>query len=151
MKNLEAKAKEGRINENASIRDRQSIIINAPIEKVWDILTAVEQWPTWNKEIKSANCPSPVSEGVKFDWHIRLTTFQSYFQAVNKPTLLSWTGKSNFMKSIFVWNLEASDQQTIVTVEESIEGFVIPLFNNHSKLHDILIDWLNALKRKSEA
>ena len=151
MKNLEAKAKEGRINENASIRDRQSIIINAPVEKVWDILTDIEQWPKWNKEIKSANCSSPVAEGVKFEWHVRLTTFQSSFQAVNEPTLLSWTGKSKLMKSIFVWNLEASDQQTIVTVEESIEGFVIPIFNNHSKLHDILIDWLSALKCKSES
>ena len=151
MKDLEAKAKEGRINENASIRDRQSIIINAPIEKVWDILTDIQHWPTWNKEIKSTKCSSLVEEGAKFDWHIRLTTFRSYIQAVNEPTLLSWTGKSKLMKSIFVWNLEASDQQTIVTVEESIEGFVIPIFNNHSKLHDILIDWLSALKRKSES
>lgn len=150
MKNLESQAREGRINENASIRDRQSIIINAPIDRVWSLLTDIDNWPNWNKEIKSASCTT-VAEGASFDWHIRHTSFVSTFQAVKEPTLLSWLGKSKLMKSIFVWNLEASDQQTIVTVEESIEGFVIPIFNNHSKLHDILVDWLNALKKKAEA
>jgi uncharacterized protein YndB with AHSA1/START domain len=149
MNELESQAREGRINENASIRDRQAAIINAPIEKVWKILTLVNEWPNWNPEIKSARAEK-VQARESFDWHIKHSHFQSIFQVVNEPTLLTWTGKSKLVKSIFVWNLEASDNQTIVTVEESIEGFVIPLFNNHSKLHDILIDWLKALKSEAE-
>jgi uncharacterized membrane protein len=149
MKELESQAKEGRINENASIRDRQSVIINGPIDKVWSVLTDVREWPSWNKEIKSASCEK-VEVGAKFEWHIRHSHFKSTFQVVDKPNVLSWTGKSKLVKSIFVWNLEASDSQTIVTVEESVEGFVIPIFNNHSKLHDILMDWLAALKEKTE-
>jgi uncharacterized protein YndB with AHSA1/START domain len=149
MRELEIQAKEGRINENASIRDRQSIIINAPVERVWEILTQISNWPQWNKEIKSTNC-SDVRIGVEFEWHIHHSHFISKLQAVDKPNLFSWTGKSKLTKSIFVWNLDASDDQTIVTVEESVEGFIIPIFNKQSKLHDILIDWLNALKTQSE-
>ncbi|MEQ9230642.1 MAG: SRPBCC family protein [Cyclobacteriaceae bacterium] len=149
MKELEKSAKDGRINENASIRDRQSLIINAPIQKVWDILSDVKNWPTWNKEIKSAECDK-VEVGAEFNWTIRLTHFSSTFQVVDAPTLLTWTGKSKLVKSIFVWNLEASDEQTILTVEESVEGFILPVFNNQSKLHDILVGWIEALKIKAE-
>jgi uncharacterized membrane protein len=149
MKKLEIQAQEGRINEQASIRDRQSIIINAPIAKVWNVLIDVNNWPQWNKDIKSASC-AQVSAGSEFEWKILHKRFKSKFQAVNEPGLLTWTGKSKLVKSIFVWSLEASDSQTIVTVEESVEGIVIPLFNKQSKLHDVLIDWLEALKMKAE-
>jgi uncharacterized protein YndB with AHSA1/START domain len=149
MNALENKAREGRINEDASIRDRQSVIINAPIEKVWEILTNVNDWPKWNKEIKSAKCEK-VALGAHFEWHIRLSNFKSTFQVVDKPNLLVWTGKSKLVKSIFVWNLEATDTQTILTVEESLEGFIVPIFNNQSKLHDILLDWIHALKASAE-
>ena len=147
MKKLEEWAKEGRINNDASVRDRQSAIINAHIDKVWELLTDVNAWPSWCEEIKSAEC----DKGADFDWTVRHTHFVSQFQTVQEPTLLTWVGKSKFVKAIFVWNLEASDEQTIVTVEESIEGFIIPIFNNHSKLHGILIDWLAALKQTAEA
>lgn len=149
MKKLEEKAREGRINENASIRDRQSAIINAPIEKVWRLLLDVNDWPNWNAEIKLAKCDK-VEPGAEFEWTVKHSHLRSRFQIVEEPTLLTWTGKSAMIKAIFVWNLEASEQQTIVTVEESVEGILVPVFNNHSKLHDILVDWLQALKAKAE-
>jgi len=149
MKTLESQAREGRINENASIRDRQSVIINAPIDRVWQILTTVNAWPQWNKEIKMAKCEK-VAVDAEFEWQVRLSHFKSTFQVVDTPNTLAWTGKSKLVKSIFVWNLEASDTQTIVTVEESLEGFILPVFNNHSKLHNVLIDWLHALKKEAE-
>lgn len=150
MKRLEPLAKEGKINEDASIRDRQSAIINAPIDKVWELLINVNEWSDWNPEIKDTKCDKVVADAA-FEWTIRHTHMKSKFQVVNKPELLTWVGKSKFSKVIFVWNLEASDAQTIVTVEESVEGFVLPIFNNHSKLHDILVDWLQALKATAES
>jgi len=150
MNSLEKKAREGRINEDASIRDRQSVIINAPIEKVWGVLTNVNQWPTWFKEVKMAKCTN-VQVGETFEWHIRPSHFISTFQLVSAPTTLSWTGKSKLVRSIFVWSLEASDNQTILTVEESLEGFIVPVFNNQTKLHNVLLDWIRALKVEAEA
>ncbi len=149
MKLLEALAREGRINENASIRDRQSSIVNAPIENVWNLLTNINSWSEWSSEIKSINCEK-VEEGALFKWTIRHTKMHSSIQAMKKPNLFAWTGKSSFIKTIFVWNLEESENQTLITVELSVEGLVIPLFNNPSKLHDLLLNWLNALKTKAE-
>ncbi len=149
MKTLEKFAKEGRINEDASIRDRQSVIINARIEKVWDILIDVANWPQWYSEVKKAKCGT-VDAGESFEWTVKATNLKSIFQIVDTPTQLAWTGKSKFVKAIHVWTLEASDDQTIVTVEESIEGFLIPVFNRNSKIHDSLLSWLSALKIESE-
>ena len=125
MKALEAQAKEGKINENASIRDRQSAIVNAPIEDVWKLLVEVDNWSKWNPEISKVKCDE-VKEGAEFSWSIRNTHLNSSFQIIQEPTLITWVGKSKFIKVIFVWELEASDSQTIVTVEESVDGFVVP-------------------------
>jgi len=149
MKTLESQARDGKINENASIKDRQSIIINAPIQRVWDVLTNVNKWSEWYPDIKSASSDK-VEAGASFDWALKSTHLKSEFQLVEEPTLLAWTGKSKMVKAIHVWNLEAADDQTIVTVEKSIEGFLIPVFNRQSKVHDDLMAWIDALKVEAE-
>jgi len=149
MITLEEQAKNGKINENASIRDRQSIIINAPIQRVWDVLTHINDWPNWYEDIKSAACDK-VEAGAAFSWALKSTHLKSEFQLVEEPTQLAWTGKSKMVKAIHVWNLEAADDQTIVTVEKSIEGFLIPVFSRQSKVHDDLMAWIDALKVESE-
>lgn len=145
MKTLDSQAQNGKINEDASIKDRQSIIINAPIQRVWDILTNVNKWPKWYPEITSASCEK-VETGASFEWTLKSTHLKSNFQLVEEPTLLAWTGKSKMVNTIHVWNLEAVDNQTIVTAEKSIEGFLIPVFNRQSKVHDDLMAWIEALR-----
>ena len=149
MKTLDAQAKEGKINVNAGIRDRQSVIINASIERVWEVLTNVDGWSEWYDEIESASCDK-VRIGASFEWVTKSAHLHSVFRLVNEPTQLAWTGKSKIAKSIYVWNLEVADDQTIVTVEKSSEGFLISVFNRQSKIHDDLLAWIGALKEESE-
>ncbi|MBV6644005.1 MAG: SRPBCC family protein [Cyclobacteriaceae bacterium] len=139
-------AQEGKINENASVRDRQSIIINAPIEKVWDILVDVSKWPEWNGDIASTE----QHQDGTFTWHLGGTKIRSTFASKTKPTLLSWTGKALMVKAIHVWSLEKTDEdQTIVSAEESIQG-LMTIIIGHRRLHSNLINWLTQLKKKSE-
>ena len=149
MKSLEAQAKEGKINEDASIRDRQSIIINAPIQRVWDVLININRWHDWYHDIKDASCEK-VEVGAPFEWSLKSTHLHSNFQLVEEPTRLAWTGKSKMVKAIHVWDLESADDQTILTAEKSIEGFLIPVFNRQSKVHDDLMAWIEALKVEAE-
>jgi len=76
--------------------------------------------------------------------------FSCQFQCIQPKEVVSWISKTRFAKAIYVWNLEASDKQTIVTVEESIDGLIIPMITNHSKIHGLLMDWLEALKKKTD-
>ncbi len=150
MKRLNALAQKGKINENASIRDSHSIIINSSIDTVWNVLTDIEKWPEWNPEIKRVALQGELEEGSHFEWKQGRTQGHSQIQQVKKPTSFAWTSKANWVKRIFVWSLESDENQTIATVSASLQGTLVVLVENHQKLYDELLNWLECLKNKSE-
>jgi uncharacterized membrane protein len=140
-------ADQGKTNHEASLKDYQSIIINAPIQRVWDIISAIDQWSNWNPLVKS----SKKIDQNHFDWKVGKTKLSATIRKNNPPLVFSWISSSLFSTRIHVWKLEKTEEsQTIATVEESIEGFLIPLFKNHNSLHVELLTWLSQLKLKSE-
>ena len=151
MKRLNALAQKGKINENASIRDSHSIIINASIQKVWDILTDVEKWPEWNSEVKNVDLKGELKEGTHFGWKLGRKSGNAEIQLLKEPTSFTWTGKANLVKRIFVWSLESDENQTIATVSTSLQGTFVVLMENHQKIYDELLNWLECLKTTSEA
>jgi uncharacterized membrane protein len=149
MKNLEVLAQEGKINRHANLRDKQSVIINAPIDKVWSVLTDLKNWSNWNSDIDWVEFDQ-LEKGKSFRWKIKGSTITSKITALNEPELISWMGSYMGIKAIHVWRLDRTDgNQTIVTNEESMEGF-LTLFFGHRKLHETLISWLNQLKKEVE-
>lgn len=149
MKYLNPLAKEGKINKDAHITDRQSIIINSPIEKIWELLVNVQAWPEWNHDIKVDKYTSTADEET-FKWQIKGQSIRSSFQKVDPPYLLAWTSRSQMFKAVNVWRLEQAGDQTIVSAEESIQG-LSAFFFGHQKLHNTLLTWLSRLKVKAEA
>lgn len=150
MKVLIPLAESGRINTEASIRDSQSIIINAPIEKIWKILADISKWPEWNPSIRSIKLEA-FEVGKSFKWNINGANVTSIIRSINAPEMLTWTGSSTGFKSIHVWKLEtAESNQTIVSTEESLQG-IMTLFHSHQKLHSTLVEWLERLKETAES
>ena len=150
MKRLNALAKKGEINENASIRDSHSTVINASIERVWSVLTDIEKWPEWNEDVKKVELNGELKEGVGFTWKQGRTQGHSEIQQIKEPTSFSWTSKANWVKRIFVWSLESDENQTIATVSASLQGTLVVLVENHQKVYDELLNWLECLKTKAE-
>lgn len=148
MKTLGPLAKEGKINQDASVRDSQSTIINAPVEKVWQILSDLPNWPQWNPEIKSIKIDQ-VKVGADFIWNVSGNTIKSTIRQIKENEMISWTGTTRGIKAIHVWKLEADGNQTIVTTEESWQGF-FTLFFSHHKLHSSLLNWLDRLRATAE-
>lgn len=148
MNKLKTLAVAGKINKNASIRDSKGTIINAPIDKVWETLIKIEDWPNWNKDIKSVE-GSQLQVGSEFGWHLGGIHIHSIVQRIDTPELLAWTGTAFGIKAIHIWRLERSDDQTIVSTEESVQGFRT-LFYNHQSLHNTLLHWLDRLKQRVE-
>lgn len=149
MNDLTALAQQGKINQDASIRDRQSTIVNTSISKVWKALLDMEKWPEWNQDIlmdKSCN----VEIGNAFEWKLSGSRRTSTIQQIKPHELLSWTTSSKGIQTIHVWKLdETEDNQTIVSVEMSSQGFST-LFFSHQKLHSTLLNWLARLKQRAE-
>lgn len=143
-------AKAGKINPNASIRDKQSLVVNASIEKCWKVLSEIEKWPDWNKDIHIKKFDK-LESGSKFSWKINGFNIKSTLQLIDPPGIITWTGKVLWIKAIHKWSFEKVEKdQTIVTSEESMQGFLIPLFYTHQKLHSDLLNWLSKLKVEAE-
>lgn len=148
MKKLKSLAENAKINSEASIRDSQAIIINAPIDKVWDVLIDIKSWNQWNEAL-AVSKTEKLEAGISFKWSMSGLQVFSTVQKIQSPELLTWTTKAFGIKAIHVWRLEESDKQTIVTSEASIQGFRT-LFFSHHKLHSALLNWLDKLKQRAE-
>ncbi len=151
MNYLNTLASQGKINENANVKDQHSIIINAPIARVWGILVNMEAWPEWNDKIKKVKVDGEVAVGTNFGWTFDGKKFNSQIQSADEPTTLAWTGKSSLVKSVYVWQLEDDENQTIATLSNSLEGTFTILFNKHQKIYNDLLNWLQTLKDKAES
>ena len=146
MKELEQIAQEGRIDENSSLTDRQSIIINVSIQEVWNKLTAIDQWPEWNKDIKWAKGVAK-KQGDVFSWNHHGKNYQSILEVAKAPHLFTFVAKSGLIKSIFSWTLDETDEnQTVISMEQSSKGFMLFLFMNHGKVHYDMLHWLEQLR-----
>ena len=61
------------------------IEINAPIDRVWAVLTTIDLWPAWNPDVKSVSIDGPVAEGSIFRWKAGPGTITSRVEHVGSP------------------------------------------------------------------
>jgi uncharacterized membrane protein len=121
---VQAKPGDPAVKENAPVVSSAQGEVDAPIDDVWRILTAIEGWPTWNRDVKSVSIDGPVVEGATFRWKAGPSTISSTVTRVDRPRLIAWTGKTLGISAIHVWRLEPRGGRTLVHTEESYEGLV---------------------------
>jgi hypothetical protein len=143
---------EGGINPRAPVAGTSETEIAATREAVWEVLTGIEHWPTWNPEVKSVSMQGGVAEGSEFRWKAGPGTITSTIQRVDPPRLITWTGKTFGIRAIHVHALEAREGMTHVRSDESYEGLVARLFRARLQktLDDALEDGLRHLKAEAE-
>lgn len=64
---LTALAANGRSQENAPVKAASEIVIRAPVEKVWQILTTINEWPNWQSTVSAAHLDGPLEPGTSFN------------------------------------------------------------------------------------
>jgi len=140
------------INEQAPIVATSEIEIAASPEAVWEVLTAFEDWPTWNREVKSMAIEGNVGPGTVFRWKAGPGTITSTIQCVEPPRQIGWTGKTLGIDAIHFWHLDPRDGATFVRTEESFDGLVARLFRRslQKTLDRSLADGLAYLKTEVE-
>jgi hypothetical protein len=140
------------INEKAPVKCSKEIIINAPQEKVWQVLTSINDWPGWNSEISRATINGSLEAGATFDWKTGGTKIHSTLHTVNCERELGWTGKVMGIFAIHNWELQAAGKATKVVVEESMEGLLASLLSGffNKTLEKGMVSWLEAMKKECE-
>ncbi len=147
MDQLEKYAKNGRINEEASVMDKQSIIIPAPIQEVWDLIVALESWPNWNSQVSSLNATSDK----EFEWVFCNERFHSKIAYMEEPYTFCWISKGSLLKAVHVYKLdEINENKTSIVLEGSMQGFKTYFSFNHRKLHRSFVKWLEDLSNSFE-
>jgi hypothetical protein len=126
--------------------------IDAPIDRVWGVLTAIESWPAWNPDVKGVTIDGPVAEGTTFRWKAGPGTITSRIEKVDRPRLVAWSGRTLGIRAIHVWRLEAQNGKTLARTEESYDGLVARLLRRslQKMLDSALADGAGYLKAEAE-
>jgi uncharacterized protein YndB with AHSA1/START domain len=77
------------INRNAPATARGELQIAADPQTVFAVLSAIDQWPSWNPDIKSVELQGPVRPGTVFRWKSGPSSLTSALQVVDPPNQLA--------------------------------------------------------------
>ena len=142
-----------RPNPAAPVQTRQFIHINAPVERVWQVLSGIDQWATWQPDITAPHLNGPLQPGTTFDWKTSGLTIHSTLHTVVPGAAIGWSGPAFGSFAIHNWTLvPQADGSTEVQVAESMEGWLIRLLQPvfQQGLAASIQRWLAWLKQAAE-
>jgi uncharacterized protein YndB with AHSA1/START domain len=116
------------INQTAPVAASAEIQVTADPHAVWRVLTGIDQWPSWNPDVKSASLEGELAAGSRFKWKAGPGTIVSTIQQVDPPRSIAWTGKTLGLRAIHVYRLKPRDDGTLVSSQESWEGLAALAF-----------------------
>lgn len=138
-------AKRGTINAEAPVTSSSSRVLDAPVARVWAVLADVARWPTWWPHMGITQLDR-VAVDATFRWRAGGTPIRSRFAVVEPERELTWTGRVLLFTAVDRHVLEPVDgDRTRVTVEESLQGPLLPWAYPAAKLRATHEEWLDAL------
>src|SRR5918995_3635832 len=106
------------INTAAPVITRDEILIRAPLEVIWEIQTAVADWPSWQPDVDGAQSEGPLEVGSVFRWQTAGLDITSTVEEIDAPRRIVWGGPAQGIVAMHVWNLEQQDDGVLVRTAE---------------------------------
>jgi uncharacterized protein YndB with AHSA1/START domain len=140
------------INRTAPATASGEALIAADPETVFSVISAIEEWPAWHPDVKSAQLEGAVEPGTVFRWKVGSSSLTSTLRVVDPPREIAWTGKTMGIKAVHVFRFEAHTGGTLARSEESWEGLIAGLLKGWSRrtLEKGVNEMLSHLKTESE-
>ena len=140
------------VNAAAPVQTQQLIRIHAPPEKIWALMTDVNHWADWQKDISNPRMSGAFQAGRSFDWESGGLRIHSTLSVAEPFKRIVWSGPAFGAFAIHSWTLTAHGDITEVQVRESMEGWLVslatPVFQKG--LDTSIASWLVALKQAAE-
>jgi uncharacterized protein YndB with AHSA1/START domain len=140
------------INNNAPVKCSKTITINASIEKVWQAMTNIDNWDNWQTDISKPKLNGELKPETTFDWKTGGAKIHSTLHTVEPFKNFGWTGKTFGIFAIHNWTLTETNEQTKVSVDESMQGSFAKLLKKsfNKNLEKSMQTWLDLLKKECE-
>ncbi|HKO79172.1 MAG TPA: SRPBCC family protein [Chitinophagaceae bacterium] len=140
------------INKEAPVQTTQKMAINASPEKIWKIMSEIDQWKNWHKDVQNPKLKGTFQAGSSFNWKSGGLNIHSTIHTATPYTKIGWSGKAFGAFAIHNWTFTQMQGYTEVSVEESMEGWLVKLTRKkfQSGLEQSLIIWLTNLKTEAE-
>lgn len=140
------------INNNAPVKCSKTIVINSRSEKVWQVMTNINDWAKWQRDISNPKLKGELKPRTTFDWKTGGAKIHSTLHTVEPFKNFGWTGKTFGMFAVHNWSLIENDGKTTVIVDESMEGFFAKFFKKsfNKNLEKGMQNWLTFLKEECE-
>jgi uncharacterized protein YndB with AHSA1/START domain len=121
---IHLKAQEMNIEVDSSAKcfAKEEIIINSPMENVFNILSDINNWPAWQSSVTKAQLNGSMEPGAKFKWKAGGLKINSKVHTVNPNSEIGWTGRIWWIKAVHNWTLTENNNETKVIVKESLKG-----------------------------
>jgi len=140
------------INNNAPVKCSKTFTINSSSEKVWEVMTNIDNWANWQTDISNPKLNGELKPETTFDWKTGGAKIHSTLHTVEPFKYFGWTGKTFGIYAIHNWTLTETNGQTKVSVAESMDGFFAKLFKKsfNKNLEKGMQNWLDLLKIECE-
>lgn len=140
------------INEKAPVVCSKSILIDADLKKVWEVLTNIDKWALWQSDITEPKLLGELKVDSTFVWKTGGVKIHSKLHTVESQKQFGWTGKTFGLYAIHNWSLSEKNDQVLVEVSESMEGLFALIFKKsfNRNLETGMLKWLELLKLECE-
>jgi uncharacterized protein YndB with AHSA1/START domain len=116
------------VNRNAPAWAEAETYINAPVELVWQVQSAIESWPRWKRKVETVQLEGPLQPGTTFRWKSGGASIISTLEEVTPGVRIGRTGRTFGIRALHVWEFKSLDGRTHVKTAESFEGWLARLF-----------------------
>jgi hypothetical protein len=145
-------AMRGLTDETAPARASGAIDVDASLERVFDALADVSQWPSFRGDVTDAASEGPAAPGRVFTWRANGALVTSRFAIVERPARLSWSNSAPGMVASCVYLFSATPSGgTRIRCEESMDASAIAPHMNDEVLGAGIASWLAGIKAHVEA
>jgi uncharacterized protein YndB with AHSA1/START domain len=121
------------IDRGAPATAEGELQIAADPETVFSVIAAIDQWPSWNPDVRSVDLAGPVEPGTVFRWKAGPSTLTSILRVVDRPREITWTGTTMGIRAVHTFRFEPRDSGTSARSEESWDGLVPRLLKGYSR------------------
>ncbi|MEA5360832.1 SRPBCC family protein [Amycolatopsis sp., V23-08] len=143
------------VDKAAPVISRASVLVKAPLARVWRLHADIDRWQSWVPEIAPAHkvTPGPLRPGSVFTWSPQNMQVRSAIKTITPLRCTAWGAPVNGITGVHLWTFKPTKDGVLATTEESWAGPPVEadVPGSQASLDQGLRDWAQRLKATAES